>query len=208
MAKGVVYILTNPYMPGLVKIGKTTNLNRRLGELYKTGVPEPFSCPLAVRVEDTSVIEQGLHATFAAQRINPNREFFKVDLESAKAALRLTGGEDVTPKEGEEVEQVLRNTQRRPNFRFSFAGIQIGEIITYYNNDNITAKVVADTKILFNNEKMSLTRGAMIVLGGPNTMPGPSYWKYDGETLTARRLRLEKEFEAAVEALAEAFSSS
>ena len=37
---GYVYILTNPSMPGLVKVGKTTNTpNQRMSELHSTGVP-------------------------------------------------------------------------------------------------------------------------------------------------------------------------
>ena len=36
---GIVYIISNPSMPGLVKIGKTINLQSRLQSLYSSGVP-------------------------------------------------------------------------------------------------------------------------------------------------------------------------
>ena len=41
MEYGIVYLLTNPYMPGLVKIGMTKqeDLEKRMKELYTTGVP-------------------------------------------------------------------------------------------------------------------------------------------------------------------------
>ena len=41
MEYGIVYLLTNPYMPGLVKIGMTIqeDLEKRMKELYTTGVP-------------------------------------------------------------------------------------------------------------------------------------------------------------------------
>ena len=43
-------------MPGIVKIGKTTyGMGARLNELYSTGVPLPFECAYAARVDD----EQG-----------------------------------------------------------------------------------------------------------------------------------------------------
>lgn len=44
--KGLVYLLTNPAMPGIVKIGLTTrgDMNQRLQELFTTGVPVPFDC--------------------------------------------------------------------------------------------------------------------------------------------------------------------
>ena len=40
----VVYVLTNPAMPGLVKIGRTDqdDANTRIAQLYTTGVPVPF----------------------------------------------------------------------------------------------------------------------------------------------------------------------
>ena len=43
MSEGTVYVLTNPAMPGMVKIGKTTrDVTHRLKDLYSTGVPLPF----------------------------------------------------------------------------------------------------------------------------------------------------------------------
>lgn len=49
---GIVYVLTNPAMPGLVKIGQTKRdkMDARLKELYGTGVPLPFECQYACRV--------------------------------------------------------------------------------------------------------------------------------------------------------------
>ena len=46
MEYGIVYLLTNPYMPGLVKIGMTKqeDLEKRMKELYTTGVPVAFEC--------------------------------------------------------------------------------------------------------------------------------------------------------------------
>ena len=45
----IVYVLTNPAMPGLVKIGRTAgeDAGARIAQLYTTGVPVPFT--LAVR---------------------------------------------------------------------------------------------------------------------------------------------------------------
>ena len=42
--QGIVYVLTNPCMHGIVRIGMTErkNIEARLKELYTTGVPLPF----------------------------------------------------------------------------------------------------------------------------------------------------------------------
>lgn len=53
MEYGIVYLLTNPMMPGLVKIGMTTqeDIDKRMKELYTTGVPVPFECKSRVYQE-------------------------------------------------------------------------------------------------------------------------------------------------------------
>ena len=55
---GVIYILSNPTMPGLVKLGKTTNLPARLKSLNSTGVPVPFQCVFAKRVGNHHEVER------------------------------------------------------------------------------------------------------------------------------------------------------
>jgi len=51
--EGIVYVLSNEAMPGLIKIGltKRDELEARLNELYSTGVPLPFTCEYACRVK-------------------------------------------------------------------------------------------------------------------------------------------------------------
>tara|TARA_B100000780_G_scaffold162481_1_gene113595 strand:+ start:237 stop:377 length:141 start_codon:yes stop_codon:yes gene_type:complete len=45
MDMSTVYVLTNDSMPGLVKIGRTSgSIEKRMRDLYKTGVPIPFNC--------------------------------------------------------------------------------------------------------------------------------------------------------------------
>lgn len=66
--KGIVYVLTNSAMPGLVKIGMTTreSINTQMKELYSTGISVPFDCVYAceVRVSDCAKIEKALHKAF------------------------------------------------------------------------------------------------------------------------------------------------
>ena len=58
--EGRVYFLTNPAMPNMVKIGKTTrDVELRLGELNSTGVPLPFECEYVAKVKDVDKTEKG-----------------------------------------------------------------------------------------------------------------------------------------------------
>jgi hypothetical protein len=53
----IVYISTNPVMPGVVKIGKTDQADviGRAKELFTTGVPVPFDCVYACEAFRTCI---------------------------------------------------------------------------------------------------------------------------------------------------------
>lgn len=80
--KGYVYILSNPAMPGLVKIGKTTrSVEQRMEELYQSGVPQKFSLQRAEFFPDCHTAERHMHSIFHDKRLNAGREFFHADLD-------------------------------------------------------------------------------------------------------------------------------
>lgn len=88
MNKGYVYILTNPSMPGLVKIGKTTrDPEGRARALYRTGVPTPFRVLESVWCKDCGATERHLHKQLAPRRVSDTREFFDFREEVEHAAL-------------------------------------------------------------------------------------------------------------------------
>ena len=98
MSEGTVYVLTNPAMPGMVKIGKTTrDVSFRLADLYSTGVPLPFECEYAALVKDVDETEKAFHIAFHPNRVNPRREFFNIKSEQAIILLKQMAIEDVTP---------------------------------------------------------------------------------------------------------------
>ena len=115
---GIVYVLTNPAMPGIVKIGKTTrgSVDARLSELYSTGVPVPFECSFAGKVTDEAKVERAFHLAFGPYRINPKREFFEIEPEQAIALLELMVVENVTPQlqlEADSVDESSKDASRK-----------------------------------------------------------------------------------------------
>ncbi|MEK7424894.1 MAG: GIY-YIG nuclease family protein [Actinomycetota bacterium] len=76
---GFVYVLTNEYMPDLVKIGCTERSPAaRADELSKpSGVPAPFVVRCYIEVREFQAVEKALHKWLNALRINPSREFFE-----------------------------------------------------------------------------------------------------------------------------------
>lgn len=166
MGYGIVYLLTNPAMPGLVKIGMTTqeDIDKRMRELYTTGVPVPFECQFACRVkkDDCGKIEKALHTAFAPQRINANREFFRIQVEQAKAILELFHHVDITEDVVVEIDNDLTEDDRaaskkaqihRPPLNFFQMGLQKGDILNWKENPEVTISVYTDRTVMHNGER-------------------------------------------------------
>jgi hypothetical protein len=85
-----IYVLTNPHMPGLVKIGRTLDVQRRVIELSgATGVPGSFEVAHVACVADGAYAERDAHDVLVRHRISFSREFFKCSVEQAVTAVDL-----------------------------------------------------------------------------------------------------------------------
>ena len=170
MEYGIVYLLTNPVMPGLVKIGMTTreDMDARMKELYSTGVPVPFECQFACRVKksDCVKIEKALHTAFEPQRINANREFFRIQVNQAKAILELFHHEDVTEDVSEEIQNDLTEEDKaastkaqakRPPLNFYEMGLQKGDVLIWKDNPSISVTIISERKVCYEGEETSLS---------------------------------------------------
>ena len=81
---GHVYVMLNPSIPGVVKIGRTRDQTRaRARQLYSTGVPKEFIVLWQEFVHDSDKVEQEIHERFKDLRVNPRREFFEVEPQQA-----------------------------------------------------------------------------------------------------------------------------
>lgn len=88
---GWVYIMRNPAMLGLVKIGFTMDDPwERANQLSSTtGVPQPFEVICAKKTGWPAEVEAWLHIEMRFQRVAPNREFFKLPEDYTLERLRL-----------------------------------------------------------------------------------------------------------------------
>ena len=199
----IVYLLTNPTMPDLVKIGRTTDLEARLRQLSThSGVPVPFECFYACEVADSVKVEKALHDAFGDHRINSRREFFRLNPDRAVAILELVTIKDATlaaevAEDQAELDALHREQTRREQFRFSMVDIAPGSVLTFSKDELITATVVDDKRIDFQGEITSTSAAATKLLHRIGwtlrAAQGPLYWVYEGETLAERRIRLENE---------------
>lgn len=192
MDEGIVYVLKNPAFPNLIKIGITTRneVQIRMSELYTTGVPLPFECAFAGKVENPKLIETALHHAFSNNRINPSREFFEIEDTQAIAVLKLMVSEDVTPELKQELDKVdtiskeagKKYSNRRPNQNFVEMGIPIGAALMTADANHICT-VVDEKKVEFDGEIMSLTKLTRIIKNLEyNIQPAP-HWYYNGRSI-------------------------
>jgi hypothetical protein len=181
----IVYVLTNPAMPGLVKIGRTSTEEAvtRIAQLYSTGVPFPFKLEFACKVENPDEVEQALHRAFAPNRVNPRREFFSIEPDQAIAILKLLHVQDATSEVDQTpstigTQEIRAGTEyeaRRPNFNFEEMGIPIGSELKFTESD-ASVFVTAPKKVKLGDEEMSLTAATRTLLGlDYSVAPGP-YW--------------------------------
>nr|WP_313011758.1 GIY-YIG nuclease family protein [Brucella intermedia] len=88
--EGYVYVLSNPAIPGLVKIGRTTRRpSDRVRELNSaSGVALPFKLEASIRTKYPNWTEKLLHLALDRYRVNQKREFFELSVDEAVAICR------------------------------------------------------------------------------------------------------------------------
>lgn len=190
-------------MPGIVKIGLTDgSVETRIAGLSSTtAIPLPFECYYAAEVDDMARVERLLHQLFAEHRINPKREFFRIDPEKVVLALAIGNFKEVTPSEvaidAEEKAALERSKARRPRINLAAIGIKPGAELTFSRDESRVATVTAGNRVNLDDQEMSLSAAALKILNqmGYKTpaASGSEHWMFEGELLDERRRRMESE---------------
>lgn len=201
---GVIYLMINVAMQGLVKIGKTDSadtLNTRLRDLYNTSVPLPFECYFAAQVDDADALERKLHSLFGEFRVNTKREFFRIDPEKVVIAITIGPYQEITVSsqtvDADEQKALASAKGRRSRINLAALGIGPDVLLTFSRDESITAVVLPDNKVEYLGDVCSLSGAALNALKklGYQTKAasGSEYWMFEGETLDERRRRIEEE---------------
>ena len=194
---GYVYILKNEAMPGIYKIGITSrdSLDKRINELYtgKTNIPLPFECVFSCRVENYKQVEKIIHNAFDDSRINPDREFFKINPERIIPLLKHLQIEDTTTTISEKIDQKtsqvdkdsnIKYIKRRPNFNFIEMGINIGDKIVFADESKqAEAVVISERLVQYNDKEYTLTKLTAELLETPYNVSPMPHWKHNGKIL-------------------------
>lgn len=185
-------------MPGLVKIGMTAqeDIDKRMKELYTTGVPVPFECQYACRVSKTDCvkIEKALHTAFSPQRVNANREFFQIQVEQARAILELFHHEDVTASVSEEIENDLtaddkaatqKAQSKRPPLNFYEMNIPKGSVLRWKDNPETMVTVISERRVMYEGNEVSISALSASLKGYSVKYIAPgAYWTFNDKLLS------------------------
>jgi hypothetical protein len=190
-----VYVLTNKAMPGMVKIGFTRqgDVQKRIDELYTTGVPLKFHTEWACRIKNAAEAEKALHKAFKKERVNESREFFTIEPEQAIGILKLLNAVNImadvekqpTNVDPQSIAAEKKFKPRRPNLDFVKIGVPVGSVLQAVKDPAFSAMVVGAKKVKIGSEEMSLTeatRRAMKLSAGYPIQPAP-HWKFNGQLL-------------------------
>lgn len=195
---GIVYLLTNPCMPGIVKIGKTSriDLQKRMKELYTTGVPVPFECVYACRIKLSHMdkLETTLHSAFEPYRVNKNREFFSIKPEQAIAFMKFVDNiQDVTSEVSAEIANdlttddmlaIAKVRKKRPSINFYEMGMHDGDVLVFVQDESKTVTICGERKVLFEGSETSLTAVTKTLLDKQHAIQPTKYWRLSDKNLS------------------------
>ncbi len=202
---GIVYILTNDAMPGIIKIGITDGtVEDRIKNLDNTSLPLPYRFYFAIKSSRYKDIEKLAHNAFSEYRVRENREFFRIDPERAVSALRISGENEIKLKNemidesGSVVENKIEETKSyKKRFSFDNVGIPIGAELAFTRDESKKCIVISNSEVEYNNQSYSLSKLADIFLTemGYNwkSVQGPAYFEYNGKTLYELKKEMEEE---------------
>ncbi len=214
MAKGVIYILTNPSFPDYVKIGYATDIEKRLKQLNRSEtIPFAFRV-YAIYEVDKGLSDKELHKLIDS--LNPElrtietfdgkervKEFYAMTAEDAYSLLeciaKISGTGDrlkrMSPEGHEILDQQIadevKETVRRGPFRFSECGIPFGSEIEFVDDPSVKPVVIDDRHIEYLGETTSVSALARKLKGFDHPVQGTLWFKYKGEVLSELRDRLE-----------------
>lgn len=187
MPKGYIYIMTNPALHDMVKIGYSTDVEKRRKDLSTTALPYDYE--IYATYETSGKLEdKKLHNLIdklnPELRVSVNREFYIMSPEDAyellEAIAYINGSLDKLVKYKED--NVISAT-KRPPINFTKCGIPIGAELVYMEDPTIKVTVVSDRKVLYNNIETSLSSIVQEIKGMKHKPQGTVYFTYNGKSL-------------------------
>jgi len=185
MAKGYIYIMTNPCLKDMVKIGYAKDVELRRQQLSTTALPYDYEV-YATYETSGNLEDKKLHKLIdnlnPDLRVSKNREFFIMTPEEAydllEAIAIISGSTSKLSKLKRDDDSLMQKT-KRPAVNFMKCGIPIGAELVCIFDENVKVTVVSERKVQYNNEITSLSAIASAIKG--YSCAGPACFTYNGK---------------------------
>ena len=188
MAKGYIYIMTNPRLNGMVKIGYAKDVEQRRQQLSTTALPYDYEV-YATYETSGNLEDKKLHKMIdnlnPDLRVSKSREFFVMSPEDAYELLEaiaiISGSQDKLKK----VKVIASTTSqkiKRPAVNFEKCNIPVGAELVFIEDESVKVIVVNEHKVQYNNELTSLSAVAKSIKG--YNVSGPQFFTYNGKPVT------------------------
>ena len=187
MAKGFIYIMTNPALKDMVKIGFAADVEARRKQLSTTALPYEYEI-YATYETFGNLEDKKLHKMIdnlnPDLRVTSNREFFLMSPQDAYELLEsiatISGTKDKLKRI--KVAEAKKQKVRRPPVNFAKCGIPIGAELVFIEDPSVTVTVVSDRKVQYDNVITSLSAISDRIKGYSTS--GPSYFTYQGRKVS------------------------
>lgn len=187
MDKGYIYIMTNPALKDMVKIGYAADVENRRKQLSTTALPYEYEV-YATYETSGNLEDKKLHKLIdnlnQDLRISKNREFFMMSAEAAYELLEsiaiISGTSEKLRRK--KVLQSKKQAIRKPAVNFSECGIPMGAELVCIEDSSIVVKVISDRKVEYKDEITSLSAIMSEMKGHP--IQGTSYFTYNGRIVS------------------------
>lgn len=183
--KGYIYIMTNPALIDMVKIGCTKNVEERRRKLSTTALPYEYEV-YATYETNGNLEDKKLHQLIddlnPDLRVSKNREFYVMTPEQAYRLLDAIAIISGTTRKLTKINPIHTNI-KRPPIDFIKCGIPKGAELIYIEDPNIKVTVVNNHKVKYQDELTSLS-AIVKQLKGYKHVAGSSYFTYNGKMIT------------------------
>ena len=184
MAKGYIYIMTNPSLTNMVKIGYAKDVETRRKQLSTTALPTEYEV-YATYETSGNLEDKKLHKMIdnlnPDLRIAKNREFFIMTPEDAYELLESIATISGTAEKLKKVKDTARRVRKkkRPPVNFEKCNIPMGAKLVYTEDPSIVVTVVSERKVQYGDEITSLSAIVEGIKGG--SIQGTQYFTYNGK---------------------------
>ena len=191
MAKGYIYIMTNPCLKDMVKIGFAKNVEARRRQLSTTALPYEYEI-YAIYETSGNLEDKKLHKMIdqlnPELRVTKSREFFLMSPDEAynllEAIAVISGSQDQLKKAKTDEADDSNPKIKKPPVNFIKCGIPVGAELIYIEDPSIKVFVADERKVQYEDELTSLSAVAKKLKGYSFAPQGPKFFTYNGKIIS------------------------